>query len=704
VSEHGADRSSRSNRLAAETSPYLLQHAHNPVDWYPWGAEALAAAREGDRPIFLSVGYAACHWCHVMAHESFEDPGTAEQLNADFVSIKVDREERPDIDAIYMDAVQQMTGQGGWPMSVFLTPEGRPFYGGTYFPNRRGMGPPAFRDLLAGVTEAWTTRRAEVLASAERLATRVAQAQSAPAWEPAAMEGAGLGEDAKTAFVERALGAATTAANASFDSVYGGWGRAPKFPQAATIEFLLREHLRTRADRPLAVARRTLDGMADGGIHDQLGGGFARYATDATWLVPHFEKMLYDNAQLARVYTHAWLVTRDERYRDVARDTLQFMARELRTAEGCFASSLDADTQGHEGATYIWDAAEVAEVLGDDAPLFSAAYGVTPAGNWEDRTILSRRATDAQLAERFDLDGDSVRERLSRARSTLLERRRERPQPGRDDKVICSWNGLAVAAFADASWALDEPRFAEIATEAADALLRLLIDEDGRPRRSWNRGTTRGAGTLEDHTHLADGLLALYQATLDERWFRVASDLMSLVERHFGDAGGTGFLDTPDDGEPLLARPRGLQDNALPSGNAMAATVLLALAGYTGEGRLVLAARSAVEPLADVAARYPTAFAHALQALQALAVGIDEVAIVGAAGSADTLGLLEALRSTYRPWAVLAVSADPARSAVPLMRDRTYVDGRAAAYVCRSFSCKRPVAEPSALLAQLAAP
>ncbi|MEA2622002.1 MAG: uncharacterized protein QOH61_912, partial [Chloroflexota bacterium] len=640
------------NRLADETSPYLLQHAHNPVDWYPWGPEALARARDEDRPIFLSIGYAACHWCHVMERESFEDEPTAAQLNAAFVPIKVDREERPDLDAIYMDAVQSMTGQGGWPMSVFLTPDGRPFYGGTYFPNRRGMGLPSFRDVLQGVSEAWHARRSEVERSADELATAVARGQRAPLASVAGAAGTG-GDDKRAG--ERVLAAAVAELVASFDPRGGGWGTAPKFPQSMAIEVLLREHVRTADAQALAVARRSLDAMAAGGIYDQLGGGFARYATDAVWLVPHFEKMLYDNALLARAYTHAYRLTGERRYAEVAGETLDFMLRELRVPEGAFAASLDADTDGHEGATYVWDSDEVERLLGDEAALFSAAYGVTRAGNWEGHVILSRVVDDDALAARFGTGAADVRDRLAAARALLLEARRRRVQPARDDKVICSWNGLALAALADASWGLDRPRpdLAAAAGEAAAFLLGTLRDEAGRLRRSWNAGRARDAGTLEDHAHLAEGLLAVYEATHDERWFSAARELMDLVLAHFTDPEG-GFYDTADDAEALIARPRGLQDNAIPSGNAMAVTVLLKLSALTGERPYSDAAERAIRPMAEVSGRYPTAFAQWLVALEADVAGIDEIAIVGEPGSADRDALVETARRGFRPWQVVA--------------------------------------------------
>ncbi|MEX1344670.1 MAG: thioredoxin domain-containing protein, partial [Candidatus Limnocylindrales bacterium] len=457
------------NRLIHETSPYLLQHAHNPVNWYPWGDEALTRARELDQPIFLSIGYAACHWCHVMERESFEDEATAADLNAGFVSIKVDREERPDLDSIYMNALQALTGQGGWPMSMFLTPDGRPFYGGTYFPDRPRHGMPAFRVLLARIAEVWDDRREWIESTANKLAERVRDEQDAPARLMAAL--------AELPDVDPAdrLADATKGLLKSFDPVNGGWGEAPKFPQAMSVEFLLQEHLRTGAREPRLVAERTLDAMAAGGIYDHLGGGFARYSTDARWLVPHFEKMLYDNALLARAYTHAAELTGDPQYAYVARETLDFVAHEMRVPPaGAFAASLDADTEGVEGATYTWDAAEIREILGHDAPLFESAYGVTEEGNWEGRTILTRTRDDTDLAVEHELPRDEIAEELAKARTELLRARDERPQPARDDKVLTAWNGLMIGAFADAGRALGEPAFVRIATEAADFILAEL--------------------------------------------------------------------------------------------------------------------------------------------------------------------------------------------------------------------------------------
>jgi uncharacterized protein len=666
------------NRLATETSPYLLQHAHNPVDWYPWGEEALTRARDEDKPIFLSIGYAACHWCHVMERESFEDEATAQLLNDGFVAIKVDREERPDLDAIYMDAVQQMTGHGGWPMSVFLTPEGKPFYGGTYFPDQPRHGMPSFRQVLEGVLAAWRERRSEIEQAGAGLVDALNRQQA-------------LGDGQQPA--PWMLDSAMVGLERDFDAHNGGWGGAPKFPQPMAIEWLLSEHLRTADARPLAMARRSLDAMAAGGIYDHLGGGFARYATDAAWLVPHFEKMLYDNALLARAYVHAWQLTNEPRYREVAEQTLGFMEREMLTDEGGFISSLDADTEGEEGATYVWTKPEIDALLGDEADLFSAAYGVTAEGNWEGRTILSRVGPGLDAAEEA---------RLRAARETLLEARSERPQPGRDTKVLAAWNGLAIAAFADAAAAFGEPRLAALAGRAADLVLGRLRDADGRLRRSWKDGQARSAGVLEDYAHMADGLLALYQASFDERWFVAARELADQMLARFSDPTG-GFFDTAEDHEALVSRPKGMQDNAMPSGGAMATNVLLRLAALTGEGRYRDAAERALTRVAPAAVRYPTAFAHWLNALQ-LALGrLDEVAIVGDLESAGGRALLEVLRREHRPLAVVAAAADPTATVVPLLREREPRNGRPTAYVCHGFSCRQPVTEPAALAEQLAA-
>ncbi len=696
VSTDVAEEPRHTNRLANETSPYLLQHAHNPVDWYPWGPEALERAKREDRPIFLSIGYAACHWCHVMERESFEDDAPAEDLNGNFVPVKVDREERPDLDAVYMDAVQAITGQGGWPMSVFLTPDGKPFYGGTYFPDQRRHGMPSFREVLAGVHRAWTEDREGVEAQGQRLVAAI---------DRTATTGSAGGAPARgsTAPAGWALEAAAAELERRFDPATGGWGSAPKFPQAMVLESLLRHHHRTGDARSLAICRRALDAMAAGGIYDHLGGGFARYATDANWLVPHFEKMLYDNAQLARVYLHAWQVTGAPRYREVVRETLDFVDRELRVpADGAFASSLDADTEGHEGATYVWDAAEIRSVLGEDAALFEAAYGVSESGNWEGTTILSRVRDDDVLAGAAGLSSEEVARRLRDARLRLLEVRDRRPQPARDGKVLAAWNGLMLATFAEAGRVLREPRYTRIASEAATFLLESLLTPEGRLRRAWTAGRVAHDAVLEDHTHLAEGLLAVYGATFEERWFVAARQLMEVVLAHFADP-RAGFFDTADDAEALVTRPQGLQDNALPSGNAMAATVLLRLSALCGEGRYADAAERALGLVAPVMHRYPTAFAQWLSAAD-LALGpIDEVAICGRPDDRATQALVDTAFEGYAPRRVVAASGHPDVSAVPLLQGRGMRDGRPTAYVCHGFACQQPVTDRGALAEQLGA-
>jgi uncharacterized protein len=696
----------RANRLAGETSPYLLQHAHNPVDWFPWGPEALERARALDRPIFLSIGYAACHWCHVMERESFEDPAIAAVLNEHFVAIKVDREERPDLDAVYMDAVQAMTGSGGWPMSVFLAPDGRPFYGGTYFPNTRRHGMPAFLDVLEGVTSAWRERRTEVESSATSLTAHVARSVRL--------------SDGEATLDPGLLDRAVEALEAGFDARHGGWGSAPKFPQPMVIDFLLRRAAAGDA-RALPMAGRALERMAAGGIFDQLAGGFARYATDAAWLVPHFEKMLYDNAQLARVYLHAWALTCDPDHLRVATETLDFVAREMTLPDGVFAASLDADTGGEEGATYTWAADEVREVLdaaglGEAWPLVAETYDVTEAGNWEGRTILRRVASDTGLAGRYGRTAGDVVDLLESARGALLAARDRRPQPARDDKALAGWNGLALGAFADAAGLLsreNDPelgvaaaRYRAIAERAADRLLSVLRSPDGRFRRSWKDGQARHAGTLEDQACMADGLLALYEATADERWFTAAAETTEAILAHFTDPAG-GFHDTADDAETLVARPTSLQDNAVPSGGAMATSVLLRLAVLTGEGRHADVAEAALRVVGAVPGAHPTAFAQWLAAIDWRVGPIDEVAIVGDPTDPRTARLAAAARGApvhlgWRPRQVIAIGADPAASVVPLLQGRFALRGVPTAFVCRSFACRQPVTEPEALAAILA--
>jgi len=681
------------NRLANETSPYLLQHADNPVDWYPWGEEALAKAKTEDKPIFLSIGYSACHWCHVMAHESFEDEGVAAILNEHFVSIKVDREERPDLDRIYMNAVQAMTGSGGWPMSVFLTPEGQPFYGGTYFPPTPRYGMPSFSQLLTAVADGWQNRRQELIESGQRLVAALEQ-------QSAIGEGV-KHEDLKPETVELAFQNLVK----RFDRVHGGWGDAPKFPQPMALEFLLRYHHVTGNSQALQMVSQTLEAMARGGMYDQLGGGFHRYSVDDHWLVPHFEKMLYDNAQLARVYLHAWQVTGEPFFRTITEEILDYVVREMTDPAGGFYSTQDADSEGEEGKFFIWMSAEIRGLLGAvrqsspqvEADTFMAAYGVTERGNFESRNILEFVGDMDQRAE------------LAEARHSLFEAREQRVHPGRDDKVLTSWNGLMLAAFAEAARALNRDDYRQVAERNADFLLRELRNDKGRLWHTWKGGVAKINGYLEDYTHLIGGLLELYQTTFDPRWYQAARELAEVMIEHFSVPDGSaelaevgGFFDTSDDHETLITRPREVQDNAVPSGNAMAALVLLRLAGLAVEPRYVELAHRSLGPMQPLLAKYPLGFAQWLIALDYAFSHPREIAIVGAPDAANTRALLDVCTTGYRPHQIVALGASDAEaSAIPLLQDRSQIEGRATAYVCVDFTCRAPVTEPQALRALL---
>ena len=669
------------NRLAHEASPYLRQHAENPVDWYPWGEEALRAAREQDKPILLSIGYAACHWCHVMAHESFEDPDTADLMNRHFINIKVDREERPDLDSIYMSAVVALTGQGGWPMTVALTPDGRPFFGGTYFPPTPRHGMPPFRQVLLALAEAWQERRGDVEGSAGEIADHLRQTALAEALGG----GGALNDD----LLDQALNGLLR----SFDSRLGGFGRAPKFPPSMTLEFLLRVYAQRGDGMALHMAEHTLTKMAHGGIYDQLGGGFARYSTDEHWLVPHFEKMLYDNALLARVYLHAWQVTGKPLYRRVVEETLDFVLREMRHEGGGFYSSYDADSEGEEGKFYVWTADEIRAALGDEAERFMAAYGVSVAGNWEGHNIL-------HVPE--DLSGGGHLTELDEARRKLFDIRARRVPPGLDDKVLTAWNGLMLAAFAEAGRVLARPDYTAAAVANAVFLRATMRRDDGRLLRSWQAaaGDARYNAYLEDYAFLADGLLALYETTFDPRWFAWARELADRMLDHFSDPAG-GFFDTSDDHEALLHRPKDVQDNATPSGNGMAAHVLLRLGLFTGEGRYWDTAERMVAGLYEPMARYPGAFAHWLGAAAFILAEPQEVAVIGDPAAAGTRTLLDVVQRAYRPDLVVAAGEGAAAEAIPLLANRERLDGRAAAYVCRRFVCQRPTDDPAALVEQL---
>jgi len=693
------------DRLKNATSPYLLQHADNPVDWWPWSDEAFAQARARDVPVLLSVGYAACHWCHVMAHESFEDPRTAAMLNDNFVAIKVDREERPDVDAVYMAATQAMTGQGGWPMTVFMTPDREPFYCGTYFPRDY------FQRLLLGVAKTWREERGSVTGQASRIAA--ALAERAGPWQG----GAPAGDLA--AVCDQAV----VTLEADYDRQRGGFGGAPKFPPSMVLEFLLRRSERGGAraddptgaggqgDRALAMAAGTAAAMARGGMYDQLAGGFARYSVDAGWVVPHFEKMLYDNALLARVYAHLWRRTGDPLARRVAHETCGWMIRELRTGEGGFASALDADSEGEEGRFYTWTPAELRAVLGaGDAGFAAEAFGVTGGGTFEHgRSVLQLRADPADP------------ERLRRVRDLLVAAREGRVRPGRDDKVVTAWNGLAIAALAECGLLLAEPGFVRAAADAAGLLARVHL-RDGRLVRTSRAGTAGpSAGVLEDYACLADGLLALSGVTGEAAWVSLAGRLLDTALARFGNGSG-GFYDTADDAERLVYRPADPGDGPTPSGAFAAAGALLGYAALTGSVTHREAAVGALGILPPIASRYPRAAGAGLAVAEAVIAGPAEIAVVGPRDDPRTAGLHRTALLAAPPGAVLALGDAPAAggaaappagngppaatagAGIPLLAGRGLVDGSPAAYVCRNFTCRLPVTDPMDLRAALAYP
>ena len=679
------------NRLAAETSPYLLQHANNPVDWYPWGDEAFAKAQAEDKPVFLSVGYSACHWCHVMEHESFEDEATAALMNEYFVSVKVDREERPDVDAIYMKAVQAITDHGGWPISVFLTPKREPFYGGTYFPNTPRYGIPSFVQVLERVSELWQMQRDEVVDAGIRLSAALAQG-----------EGVTTGASGN-ALRPGVLDAAVLGLSRSFDHVNGGWGGAPKFPQPAVMEFLLRRHLASGDSSLLDMVTQTLDAMARGGIYDQLGGGFHRYATDAVWLVPHFEKMLYDNAQLARLYLHAWQVTGDERYRRITEGTLDYAIREMLDANGGFYSAQDADSEGAEGRFFVWTRNQVEQALEGhsedphgDAELFSAAFGVTASGNFEGANILSMVKSPAQVAAEFGTNIADAESRLAAVRAALLVAREKRPRPGRDDKVLASWNGLMLSALAEAARAFDREDYLLVAEKNADFVLGRMLGPDGRLARSWKDGSARLNAYLEDYAFVAEGLLGLYQTTFDPARFVAARAMCEVVLAHFADSDG-GFFDTSDDHEDLLFRPKETQDGAMPSGGAVAASVFTRLGALTGDSRYSMAAEASFGAVGHLLSRAPLGFAAWLSAFDLLLAPPSELAIVGP----DSMPMLAVVRAKYRPNLVVAVKSSDGDGGIGILEGREALRGETAAYLCRGFACEAPTTNPDELAVRL---
>jgi len=693
------------NRLINETSPYLLQHAHNPVDWYPWGEEALQKARQENKPILLSVGYSACHWCHVMERESFENEDIAALMNQHFVSIKVDREERPDIDNIYMQAVQAMTQQGGWPMTVFLTPDGRPFYGGTYFPPRdRQYGRetmPGFPRILLTMADYYEHHREEVEEQANQVADFLKQRSSTPLRSKGGINPVGTMPLEMLSNASRELAA-------EFDPVHGGFGNAPKFPNTMSLEFLLRTHqhrlhgeIGTKATRPeLEIVEVSLQHMANGGIYDQLGGGFHRYSVDAAWLVPHFEKMLYDNALLSRLYLHAYLVTGNPFYERIVRETLDYVVREMFSPVGGFYSTQDADSEGEEGKFYVWTPAEIEAALPhEDAALFMLYYDVTQSGNFEGKNILHVDQDAQTVADKAEVSLEALQASLKRSREILFRVREKRVKPGRDEKILTSWNGLMLRSFAEAARYLDRPDYLQVATQNAEFLLRELY-RDGRLLRTFKDGRSHLKGYLEDYTFLADGLLALYETSFDPRWFVEARRLMDEAIKLFADEQNGGFFDTGSDHEALVSRPKDIMDNATPAGNSVAVDVLLRLAAFTGEEEYRQRADDYLRPIADVMVQHPQAFGHVLGALDFAISQSKEIAITGDPHQPDTRALLEVVNTRYLPNSVLACAAPTnleAIQAIPLLADRPQKDDKATAFVCQNFACLAPVNAPEEL-------
>ncbi len=674
------------NQLQNETSPYLLQHKDNPVEWYPWGTDALARAVTEGKPILLSVGYSACHWCHVMAHESFEDPATARLMNDLFINIKVDREERPDVDDLYMQAVQAMSnGRGGWPMTVFLLPDGRPFYGGTYFPKEPRYGMPSFRQVMTGVIDAYRNRRGDVEEVAASLASGLNRASLR----------IGNPDDLTPDLVSGAV----VRFRKDFDRTYGGFGGAPRFPQPMNLEFLLRQAARTGNDEALNMVTLTLLRMATGGIYDQLGGGFHRYSVDAIWLVPHFEKMLYDNAQLSRLYLHAWQATGDPFFRRIASEVYDYILREMTSPEGAFYSATDADSEGEEGKFFVWTRDEIQDWLGDDAIYAIEYWGVSARGNFEGRSILFVPNEDEVIAARLGLSVEVLQEKMSAIRARLLRVRSQRVAPGLDDKSLASWNGLMLASLAEGVRVLHRADLRAAMLRNAAFLRDHMMTPDGRLFRTWKAGSAKIPGYLEDYACVADAFLEVYQTTFDEAWFTLAQRLIESVLAHFQAEDG-GFYDTADDAEALIARPRALQDNAIPAGSSLMAKNLARLAAYTGHAQYDEAARRTLSLLSAALEQVPQAFGEALSALDLLVNGIDEVAVLGGPSDPRVGALLEAIQTPYRPGVVTALAANAKAadsSAVPLLRGRGLVQGEPAVYVCRQFTCQMPVTTPDAV-------
>jgi uncharacterized protein YyaL (SSP411 family) len=672
------------NRLAHETSPYLLQHANNPVDWYPWGTEALERARREDKPILLSIGYAACHWCHVMEHESFEHEPTAALMNERFVNIKVDREERPDIDGIYMQAVQAMTGHGGWPMTMFLTPEGVPFYGGTYFPRTDRQGMPSFTKILHVVSGAYASKRDDV----ERTAASVKEMYTAAT---SATRSAGP-------LTPALLDAAYRALSQRFDDTNGGFEGAPKFPQTMALDFLLRYASRRHVEHALSIVLFSFRKMARGGIYDQVGGGFARYSVDAEWLVPHFEKMLYDNALLVRLGAHLWQETKDAEVRRIVEETIDWVILEMRSPEGGFYSSLDADSEGHEGKFYVWTSAEFDAVLGGDAAVMRDYWGVTPEGNFEGHTILSVVADPRAVAGRHKVSEEQLGDIVKRSKQKLYAVRKGRVWPGLDDKILASWNGLMVRAIAESARAFGNDAYRQLAVDGAAFLFGSLV-QGGRVFRSFKNGSARIAGYLEDHASLGLAALAVYELTFDATWLDRARAVSASMVRWFWDDETGAFYDTASDHEQLITRPREIPDNAVPSGTSLAVELLLRLAELVQDAEARQRANYVVESLSQSIARFPTAFGHLLGSADMLINGAVEIAIAGDPGSPAFHGLERVAAERYVPSLVLA--GGRAGHDIALLDGRDAGQGGASAYVCRNYTCDRPAHTVSELAEQL---
>jgi len=685
------------NHLAHESSPYLLQHQNNPVDWYPWGEAAIEKARREGKPIFLSIGYSACHWCHVMEHESFESEAIAAVLNEHFVSIKVDREERPDLDQIYMNAVQMLTGRGGWPMSVFLTPELKPFYGGTYWPPTSRQGMPGFDQILAAVVDAWQHRREQAIAAAEQLTAELQKV--------GASEGGG---DAGALSLDLIGGAMNQLAR-MFDRTYGGFGQAPKFPHPMDLQLLLATYSRNKQPALLDMVRVTLDRMAAGGIYDHLGGGFARYSVDARWLVPHFEKMLYDNALLARAYTDAYLVTGEANYARVVRETLDYVLRDMTDPAGGFYSTEDADSEGEEGLFYTWTPDEIDAVLGDErGATFGRVFDVTDAGNFEHgRSILNLPKTLDQCAKIMKRTTEELVHELAQSKKELFAVREMRVHPGKDDKVIAAWNGLAIDAMARAGMALGEPRYVAAAEAAAEFNLREM-QQDGRLLHTWRHGRAKLAAYLDDYAALANSLVTLYEATASERWIDEATRLVDVVLEQFADADGGGFFYTASDHEQLLTRTKELTDSSVPSGNSLAATALLRLGKLLGRRDYLVAAEKTLLAATSVLERAPMAAGQMLLALDRYLGPSHELVLVGGTGQASVEAARAAIGHCYLPRSVLAARLSPLKQKSSqldeLFAGRESKDDEPVLYVCENFACQAPavgVAAISTALGQL---